>query len=147
VSSSIEEIENLFGNFLSHRDDAPIIDDPKSRRENALEEDIEILSSLSLGDLCSESLHAGAVNAETTVNSLDSQSESEMGFSSPWLSKKESDLSPIDKSEGGELIDEVSIDIRIEVPIELLEGCYLGELCSSNPGLDSDFPPRIDFSS
>jgi hypothetical protein len=136
VATPVEEVEDLLGDVLTHRDDAPIIDDPETSPEDSFEESVESVPGFGGGNMSSEAFHTRAIYANTAMNGTNAECERKVRFSGSRLSEKESDISFVNELECCQLFDERTIDIGIELPIEGFECRNLRELGAPDTGLD-----------
>jgi hypothetical protein len=136
VPASIEEIEDFLCHLGTHRDDAPVIEDPETRGKHSFEEHIEGVLGASGSDLLRETLDARAEDSMPAMHGPHTESEREVRLAGSRFSEKESDLIFLDKGKSSEFFDSSSVDIRIEIPVERFKRCYLRELCSSDSSLD-----------
>ena len=112
--SAIHEIEYFLRDFSVHRDDTPVINNPKMSGEKSLKELIEIISHSAQHDLLSEPLRTRAIDAAAVLDGEYSDGECEMGFSDSRRSKKKCDLILIDELEGCQVSDFFFVNVRIK---------------------------------
>ncbi len=98
MPATVEEVEDLFGYLGLHRHNTPVIQDPEPCSQDLSKEDIQGVFLPGESDLLRESLDAGAEDSMSSIDCLHADSESEVSFSSPRLSKKECYLIAVDES-------------------------------------------------
>jgi len=145
VFATVHQIEDLLGHFTTHRDHAPVIDDPQMRRKQPLEELIQRASGFSQHDLLGQSFRARAVDAPAVADGQHSDGEREVRFPDAGRAQEERDLMLVHELQGGELADLFFIDVRIEAKVEPFERRDLRKSGAMQAVFQPLFAPGIDF--